>query len=158
MAYSGKYKVKNKEKYHGDPTNVVYRSLWEKYCMIYFDNHKKIKKWSSEEIVVPYLYEVDKRYHRYFPDFKISWIDGSVTLVEVKPNKETKPPTGNRRTKRYITEGYTYVKNRNKWKAAEDYCKDRKWNFEIWTENDLHRMGIKPKSTKPLRPYSRKKK
>lgn len=158
MAYSGRYKIKNKEKYHGDHTNVVYRSLWEKYCMMYFDNNKKIKKWSSEEIIVPYLYEVDKRYHRYFPDFKISWIDGSVTLVEVKPNKETRPPTGNRRTKRYITEGYTYIKNRNKWKAAEDYCKDRKWNFEIWTENDLHRMGIKPKSTKPLRPYSRKKK
>ena len=157
MAYSGRYKPKNPKKYQGDPTNIIYRSMWEKYCMMYFDNEKRVKTWSSEEIIIPYLYEADKKYHRYFPDFLVHWSNGSTSLIEVKPNKETMPPTGNKRTKRYITEGFTYVKNVNKWEAAAAYCKDRKWAFEIWTEIELEAMGIKPKSTKRLKPYSRKK-
>lgn len=157
MAYSGRYKVKNASKYEGDHTQVYYRSMWEKYCMMFFDKDKRIKKWSSEEIIIPYLYEADKKYHRYYPDFKVTWASGNVSLIEVKPNKETKPPTGNRRTKRYINEGFTYVKNVNKWEAAAEYCKDRNWHFEIWTEVELEAMGIKPKSTKRLAPYSRKK-
>lgn len=157
MAYSGRYKPKNPSKYRGDPTNIVYRSMWERHCMKFFDNDSRIKRWSSEEVIIPYLYEADKRYHRYFPDFLVEWSNGSTSLIEVKPNKETKPPTGNKRTKRYINEGFTYVKNVNKWEAAASYCKDRNWAFEIWTEVELEAMGIKPKSTKRLAPYSRKK-
>lgn len=160
MAYSGRYTVKNKSKYKGDYTKVFYRSHWEKHCMQFFDQTDAIKEWSSEEIVIPYLYEVDKRYHRYFMDFKVVWENNTTTLIEVKPNKETKPPTGNRRTKRYITEGYTFVKNQNKWEAANEYAKDRGWDFQIWTEIELRRMGILPKSTRPLKkmkPFSRKK-
>ena len=51
-----------------------------------------------------------------------------------------------------------YVKNQNKWKAAERFAKDRGWKFVVWTENTLERMGIKPKSTKPLKPYVKRKK
>ena len=159
MAYSGRYKVKNPLKYKGDSSTVIYRSMWEKYCMMHFDKNDKIKTWSSEEVVIPYLYEVDKRYHRYFMDFKVTWDDGTTTLIEVKPNKETRPPSGNKRTKRYISEGYTYVKNMNKWEAANEYAKDRGWNFVIWTEIELTSMGIMPKQLKPLKkmkPYKRK--
>lgn len=161
MAYSGRYTVKNKSKYKGDHTQVFYRSMWEKYCMMFFDKSSEVKTWSSEEVVIPYLYEVDKRYHRYFMDFKVTWKTGKTSLIEVKPKKETAPPTGNRRTKRYITEAYTYIKNQNKWEAAAEYCKDRNWKFEIWTENELEKMGIKPKSTKalkPMKPYRKKNK
>lgn len=128
--------------------------------MMYFDTSSDVKQWSSEEVVIPYLYEVDKRYHRYFMDFAVVWKNGQTSLIEVKPKKETMPPKGQKRTKRYINEGLTYIKNRNKWEAASEYCKDRKWNFEIWTEVELEAKGIKPKSTKslkPLKPYSRKK-
>jgi len=51
-----------------------------------------------------------------------------------------------------------YVKNQNKWKAADNFAKDRGWKFVVWTENTLERMGIKPKSTKPLKPYTKRKK
>lgn len=156
--YSGKYKVKNPEKYHGNANEVTYRSMWEKYCMMFFDGNSSVKSWSSEEVTILYYYDVDKRYHRYFVDFKVSWKNGQTSLIEVKPHKETLPPTGNRKTKRYITEGLTYVKNQNKWKAAEEYCKDHKWKFEIWTEIELEQMGIMPKLAKPLKPFSRKKK
>lgn len=159
MAYSGKYKVKNPEKYHGDSTNVVYRSHWEKNCMMYFDESSEVKTWSSEEVVIPYFYEVDKRWHRYYMDFKVTWNSGKTTIIEVKPQKETQPPKGPKRTKRYITEGMTFVKNMNKWEAADAFAKDRQWSFEIWTEVELRLMGIlkEYKPLKKMKPYSRKK-
>jgi hypothetical protein len=30
-----------------------------------------------------------------------------------------------------------YAKNQAKWKAAIDFCEDRKWQFKILTEDDL---------------------
>ena len=164
MAYSGRYTVKNPKKYKGDFTNVIYRSLWEKSVFMWCDNNPKVKGWSSEEIVIPYYYDADKRYHRYFPDIKFIFED-KILLVEIKPEKETVPPTGPKRTKKYINEGFTYIKNMNKWEAAESYCKDRNWQFQIWTEKTLQEMGLltKPvpgKIKKPLKrlpPYSRKK-
>lgn len=161
MAYRGKYTPKNKTKYKGDPTSVTYRSLWERNAFRWCDDNPNIKKWSSEEVIIPYYYEVDKRYHRYYVDLFIEYTDGRKVLIEIKPEKETAPPTGARRTKRYISEGFTYIKNMNKWEAANEYCKDRNWTFQIWTEKTLTEMGILPKSTKPLKkmkPYSRKKK
>lgn len=153
MAYSGKWKPKNIKKYSGDYTKITYRSLWEKYCFDWCDHSSEVKYWHSEETVIPYLYDVDKRYHRYFMDLKITFTNGKTILVEIKPDKETRPPVFNgKKTKKYINEGLTYVKNHNKWEAAVSYAKDRGWEFQIWTEHDLHRMGIKPKSTKPLKP------
>ena len=117
VAYKGKYTPKNKSKYEGDPTNIIYRSMWERHCFRWCDENPKVKKWSSEEVVIPYLYEVDRRYHRYYMDLKIVF-ENKTVLVEIKPDKETRPPTGSRRTKKYISEGYTYVKNMNKWKPT----------------------------------------
>ena len=147
MAYSGRYRVKNTSKYKGDVQNVIYRSLWEKHCFKWCDDNPKVKSWSSEEVVIPYLYEVDRRYHRYFMDLKITMTDGKTILVEIKPHKETQPPTGSRRTRKFITEAATYVKNMNKWEAADEYAKDRGWHFQIWTEKTLSSMGFLPKST-----------
>jgi hypothetical protein len=161
MAYKGKYVPKNKNKYEGDPTAVVYRSLWERNAFRWCDSNPEVKSWSSEEVVIPYLYEVDKKYHRYFMDLKIVYKSGKTVLVEIKPEKETKPPTGSRRTPRYLQEGYTYVKNMNKWSAAKEYADNRGWHFEIWTEKKLSAMGIMPKSTKPLKkmkPFTKKPK
>jgi len=158
MAYSGRYRVKNPSKYAGDHTNVIYRSLWEKHAFRWCDDNPKVKSWSSEEVVIPYLYEVDKRWHRYFMDLKMTMTDGKTILVEIKPAKETEPPKGQRRTRRFVTEAMTYVKNMNKWEAANEYAKDRGWHFQIWTEHTLSTMGILPKSTKPLKPFQRRKK
>ena len=71
MAYSGRYKVVNVDKYKGDHTNVVYRSLWERHVFSWCDSNPKVKKWSSEELIIPYYYDVDKKYHRYFPDLSL---------------------------------------------------------------------------------------
>ena len=161
MAYSGRYRVKNIKKYRGDPDKVVYRSLWEKYCFEYCDRSEEVLTWSSEEIVIPYYYEVDKKYHRYYVDLFIKYKNRSI-LVEIKPKKETQQPVRkNVKSPRYINEALTYVKNRNKWTYAESFAKDRGWGFEIWTEETLQSMGImkKPlKKLKPLKPLKRAKK
>lgn len=157
--YKGRYTPKNKEKYRGDANNIVYRSQWEKYCMMHFDSQSTVKSWSSEEIVIPYYYDVDGRYHRYFTDFFVEYTNGKKVLIEVKPFNQTHPPKKpKRKTKKYINEGYTYVKNKCKWTAAERYCEERDWTFLIWTEKELTRMGILPKSTKKLKPFTRKPK
>jgi hypothetical protein len=163
MVYSGLYKAKNVSKYKGDHTNIIYRSLWEKAVFQWCDKNPKVKGWSSEEIVVPYYYDVDKKYHKYYVDVKIVFEDKTL-LVEIKPEKETVPPVGAKRTKRYITEGLTYVKNMNKWEAADSYAKDRGWEFQVWTEKTLQEMKLlskpvpgKLKSYKPLPTYRKKR-
>ena len=161
MCIRDRYKVKNRSKYKGDPDKVVFRSLWERNAFKWCDDSDNIKSWVSEEVVIPYLYEVDKKYHRYFMDLKITYNSGKTILVEIKPEKETKPPAFNgKKSKRYLTEGMTYVKNMNKWSAAYEYASDRGWGFEIWTENHLAALGILPKPIKkfkPIKPFKVKK-
>jgi len=160
VAYSGRYKVKHRNKYRGDPDAVVFRSMWERQCFKWCDDNPKVIGWQSEETVIPYFYEVDKKYHRYFMDLKINFKDGKTVLVEIKPDKETKPPSfKGRKTKRYLSEGMTYVKNMNKWSAAQKYAQDNGYEFQIWTENTLKSMGILPnprKTIKPLKPLRKK--
>ena len=69
MAYSGKFSPKNTNKYLGDPTNIWYRSLWERRVMTHLDINSNVIEWSNEEIIIPYLSPIDNRWHRYFPDF-----------------------------------------------------------------------------------------
>ena len=107
MAYSGKYQPSFPKKYKGDPTNIIYRSLWERKFMRYCDLNENILEWGSEEIIVPYRSPVDRRVHRYFPDFyiKIKESNRSIKkyLIEIKPKKQTIPPKKPQRQ----TKGYT---------------------------------------------------
>ena len=143
--YKGKYRVRNYRKYKGDPTNVVYRSLWERKFMDYCDSTRNVLEWSSEEHIIPYKDPVAKKWRRYFPDFymKVKEANGKIQsyLVEVKPLKQTKSPKKRKRvTKSYLFECKTYAVNQAKWKAANEWCKDRKIEFKIITEKEL---GIK---------------
>ena len=145
MAYKGKFRPKHPEKYRGDPTKIIYRSLWERNCMRYFDDNPNVLKWSSEEVIVPYKSPLDGRYHRYFPDFliRIKNKQGQLEtiMIEVKPYKETKEPKPQKRlTKNYLYEVRTWSINKSKWEAAIEFCKDRRWKFMIITEKEL---GIK---------------
>ena len=142
MSYSGKFKPKNYKKYRGDPTKIFYRSLWERRFMVYCDNNEKIIEWGSEEVIIPYRSPLDKKVHRYFPDFYIKYInkDKQVVreIIEVKPKKQLKPPKEpKRRTQRYLNEVTTYMVNQAKFKAAQEYCDDRKLGFRILTEDHL---------------------
>ena len=142
MSYSGKFKPSNTNKYKGDPTNIIYMSLWERKFMVWCDNNENVLEWGSEDIIIPYRSPVDNRVHRYFPDFYVKTRTRtgklSKNIIEVKPFVQTQEPKRKKRvTKKYLSEVKTFVINDAKWKAADEYCKDRRMNFIILTEKEL---------------------
>jgi hypothetical protein len=135
----GKFQPKNPQKYLGNPTNIIYRSKWELDMMIYFDKNTEIVGWASEELIIPYRSPVDNRIHRYFPDFVIKNKQNQTIVVEVKPYQQTLQPVApKKKTKAFINEAVTYAVNQAKWKAAEEYCKDRGYRFQILTEKEIY--------------------
>jgi hypothetical protein len=142
MAYKGKYIPTNKKKYVGDPYKIVYRSLWERKFMVYCDMNESIISWASEEIVIPYRSPIDNRIHRYFPDFfiKVKQQTGEIKnmIIEIKPKVQCSPPKiPKRKTIKYLNEVKTWGINEAKWKAAMEWCSDRKMEFKLITENEL---------------------
>lgn len=143
--YQGFFKPKKPEKYKGDPTQIIYRSGWELSAFIKLDSNDNVIRWSSEEVVIPYISKVDGRTHRYFTDLwvKMKLPNNTIReyIMEIKPLAQTLPPKKKEKlTKAYITEVETYAKNISKWEAAKEYCKKRGWEFHIITEKEL---GIK---------------
>ena len=139
--YKGKYRVKNLDKYIGDPNNVIFRSLWERKFMVRCDTDPSIIKWGSESFPIPYLNEADNRIHRYFIDFfiKIKDKDGNIRkiAIEIKPYAQTIPPVKKRNSARYIQEMITYTVNTSKWKAARLWAQENGFEFLIMTEKQL---------------------
>ena len=143
MAYKGKYKPENPKKYKGDPTNVVYRSLWERKFMRYCDLNENVNQWQSEEFWIPYRSPLDGKTHRYFPDFFLKYRDKDGKMrnlvVEVKPAKDLKEPQTNpsRRTKSWAYSVKMWAINQAKWEAAKEWCADHNYEFRIFTEKEL---------------------
>jgi len=142
--YQGKFTPKNSDKYNGDPTTIYFRSGWELSVMMWCDEKSDIISWSSERMVVPYISPLDNRYHRYFVDFTIKFKDGKTYAVEIKPKRYTKPPKKPKyTTRKYIKEVFEYGKNMAKWKAAKEFCEERGYTFQVWTEDTLKKLGVK---------------
>jgi hypothetical protein len=142
MSYKGKFKPTFSEKYIGDYKNIIYRSLWELKFMNYCDKNENILKWSSEEIWIPYISPLDNRCHKYFPDFYIKYKDTNgklkESLIEVKPKRQVNgPKIISKVNKKQLCEMKEYAKNQAKWKAAKEFCEDRRWEFQILTEDNL---------------------
>ena len=144
-SFKSKYKPEYPQKYQGDPNNIICRSSWERRFCRWCDLNENILQWGSEEFYIPYISPIDNRVHKYFPDFiiKVKESTGQIKtyVIEVKPKKQTKPPTKKSRvTKSYLYEMKTYAVNEAKWKAAQEFCADRLIEFKIITEDEL---GIK---------------
>lgn len=139
---SRRWYPKNPEKYVGDAENIVSRSSWETKFLNFCDTNPAVIEYASEEVIIPYFDPVTNKMRRYFVDFwiKIKDKDGVVRkyLVEIKPDKFTKPPTApKRKTKRYIEEAMQYATNCAKWEAADKVCKQNGIEFLILTEKHL---------------------
>tara|TARA_R110002012_G_scaffold322054_1_gene554322 strand:- start:2260 stop:2697 length:438 start_codon:yes stop_codon:yes gene_type:complete len=142
MAYKSRYKPENPKKYVGDPTKIICRSMWERKLCKYLDNNDNVLRWASEELAIPYISPVDNKSHRYYPDFlaEIKTKNGKTQtyLIEVKPYKQTKPPSNkSRKTKSYNMNLQTYAVNSAKWKAAKELCENNDWKFTLLTEKEL---------------------
>ena len=137
-SYRGLYRPTNPKKYVGNTKQIVYRSLLERRFMRYCDLNQDILYWASEELPVRYYNPLDKKYHRYFPDFVVKTVNNHKYMIEIKPSRQVKKPkTPKRKTKAYMRESFEYIKNQAKWEAAEMYCQDHGMKFKIITEKDL---------------------
>ncbi len=135
------FKPTKPKKYKGDARNIICRSSWERKFCNWCDLNESIIEWGSEEFWIPYR-APDGKVRRYFPDFiiKVKENTGKVKtyVIEVKPAKQTKPPKKKTKvTKSYLYECTTYAVNQAKWKAAREWCADRKVEFKIVTEKEL---------------------
>lgn len=152
----GRFTCKNPQKYKGgDLSKIVFRSSWEKAFMTFCDVESDIIAWNSEIVTINYFDPVQNKNRRYFVDFQILTknADGStqVTLVEIKPYKQTLRPRANsRKSQKTMTdEANTYATNIAKWTAAKALCAEKAWKFTIITEREL--FGGIDKGFKPPR-------
>ncbi len=139
----GRYVPQNPSKYRGNPSNIIYRSSWERSLIRWCDSSRIVAAWSSEELVIPYKSPVDGRMHSYFVDFVV-WLstkDGIKKLaVEVKPKAECrmpKPPKRKSLNEAYLKRLETYAVNQAKWTYARAWCKANGFTFVILTEDEL---------------------
>lgn len=143
----GVYKIQNPEKYVGDINNIIYRSSWElKFCR-YCDLNPNIIKWISEPFPIEFWNPVDKKTHKYHPDYyiKVKKNDGTEEgwIIEIKPSSqyrlEKKPTlTGNlteKKIRSYNHQMETWIVNRAKFDAAMRYAKANGYKFGAIDEN-----------------------
>lgn len=131
-------------KYIGNKDNIVYRSSWEKKVLDWCCNSSKVKRFSSEELVIPYISKLDGKEHRYFCDFYIELEKNDGTLqrlaVEVKPYAkyinaiEGVKEGSNKR--RFINESIEAQRNRDKWNQITKICKKHGIQFIILHERN----------------------
>jgi hypothetical protein len=141
----GFYQLRNKEKYIGN-NKPFYRSSYELRVMNFFDLTENILAWSSERHIIPYKLpkEIDRtgKIRRYFVDFycEVRQKDGNIKkfLVEVKPLIQSiKPENPKKITKSYKNKIITYLINKIKWEAAQQYCKFKGYEWKILTEAEI---------------------
>jgi hypothetical protein len=147
MPRQSQYKPINPNKYAGNLLTIVARSNLERSVFKFLDTNSSVKRWSSEEVVVKYWSPVDDRERRYFIDLYVELIDGTKLLVEIKPQSQTSPPSPPKKAtpqniERFRGEQATWITNRCKWKAAEDYAFSIGARFVVWTESSMLAMGI----------------
>jgi hypothetical protein len=137
MAYKTRFTPKNPSKYVGTKTELTCRSLWERRVCKFLDESDKVLKWSFEEVEIPYVSPLDKKVHRYIPDFLIQIEKNNnkkSILVEVKPKKQVKLKESASGKERLM-----FAINKAKWEAAQRFCEKHNIEFKILTEEDIFR-------------------
>lgn len=142
MAYKTKYFPKNPTKYIGNINTINCRSLWERKFCKFLDLNENVIRWSFETLKIPYVSPIDNNVHIYYPDFIVEKKNKTgeiqTLVVEIKPEKQTKQPSGKRKSKKsLINESITYSINLKKWEAAKEFCDKHSWKFVIITEKEL---------------------
>ena len=147
--HQGYYVLRNPDKYIGDPSNIMYRSSWERKFCTFCDINPNVIKWGSEVSAIPYI-GPDGKQHKYHIDFYIETPTPNSDvykkmLVEVKPSNECLPPKKPQKMTAKAMESYEYAlkmyqKNLYKWQAAKQYAIDRGMQFVIVNENHLDKI------------------
>jgi hypothetical protein len=132
---SGKYQVKNPEKYMGKRL-PNYRSSWEYTFMSFCDNNPAVLNWVSEGVKIPYFNPVSGKQTIYVPDFLVVYIDANqrqhTELVEIKPSKEATMESA-----RSYRDKLSVAINMAKWAAADSWARANGMRFRVVTEYDI---------------------
>lgn len=132
---SGKYLIKNPEKYIGKRA-PTYRSSWEFTFCSFCDNNPAVVNWASEAITIPYRNPVTGKNTVYVPDFLIVYVDAKqkrhTELVEIKPTKETTMESA-----KSYRDKLSVAINMAKWAAADAWCRANNIRFRVVTEFDI---------------------
>jgi hypothetical protein len=135
----GWYTPRNPHKYVGNLEKIRYMSSYELETHQFFDNNKRVLRWSSEPIAIPYLKPTDGRVHKYLPDYWVEYVtkDGEVVqeIIEVKPKSQTKKPRAG--AKYSVYEQLTFAVNMAKWEAAKAFCQAQGMKFHLITEGSI---------------------
>lgn len=117
---------------------IIYRSSYEREFIYWLETSSKISSWASECIAIPYINKLDNKKHQYYPDFVVNTAEGRTMLIEIKPKNQTIPPPSDFDPNSYAWR--EYIKNRCKWAAALEFCKNNDMDFKILTEETISRM------------------
>lgn len=164
----GSYSLRNSSKYIGKK-KPEYKSNLEKRVMYYLDSNTNVLRWAYENFKVKYFFLGDGKYHDYYPDFYAEVINQygrtKKFLIEVKSLKEIpedylmemysseinnpefkkillkEPKKKTLKAKEnYNRRRLTIIKNKAKFDAAREFCKDLEMEFKIITENEINKM------------------
>lgn len=117
-------KRKKRKKYHTGThhspkckTPVEYRSGWELVVCRFLDDNPTVMEYEYESVIIPYLSNPRTgKVRSYYPDFLVTYSDGTRKLVEVKRKDKLNDP-----------------KVVKKAKAAEIWAKANNVTYEMWT-------------------------
>jgi len=109
---------------------IIYRSNLELQFIQFCENNPNIKQWASEPIAIPYFSRLDNREAQYYPDYVIETIKGDHIIVEIKPYGQTQKPLAT--DSAWLKEAW--IKNTDKWNAANEFAHKHNAKFIIITE------------------------
>lgn len=142
----GYYKLKNKDKCLNNDILIRYRSTLEKKFIQICDDTKKITKWSSRKIKVPYIH--DEKEHFYFPAFYIEILNSKTniitkSIIELSSSDTITQPITPIKTTPEILQIYgqktlIYHKQMRKIAIIDDFCQKNNIKFYVLTEKILN--------------------
>lgn len=94
--------------------------------MQHLDADPTVASYEYEGLCIQYVSNLkSKRLRKYYPDFLISYTDGSKLLVEIKPKKRVPQP-----------------RVQKKLAAAQVWCQEHQVALEVITEVELRVLGL----------------
>ena len=124
-------------------TPIVFRSNLELKLFKILDLNENIIKWSSEMVIIPYKKPGPlEKMSRYFVDIYMEIKMGNDVkkfIIEVKPEKQTKPPKYTKKAKQstVLYANLEWAVNQAKWEQAKKWASSRNMEFLIITENNI---------------------
>lgn len=131
--------LKNPKKYVGRRPLTIRSNFERKFAKFRLDENPAVIEWSSEDIRIPYIYEITGRKHTYYPDFWFKMANGKEYIIEIKPHYQTQAPK-QQNPKRLAA----YIKNRNKWDHADNFVE------HLRADGRDIEFGIITEKTEPL--------